>query len=83
MSVSVCGEMAGDPVVAPVLVGLGLSELSMSAVAIPEVKAVLRATSKVELEALCEKLLRLPTAMDIRDTVAGYLVAQGITVDPD
>ena len=83
VSVSVCGEMAGDPVVAPVLVGLGLSELSMSAVAIPEVKAVLRATSKKELEALCEKLLKLPTAMDIRDTVAGYLVAQGITVDPD
>ncbi|HEY6033801.1 MAG TPA: phosphoenolpyruvate--protein phosphotransferase, partial [Kofleriaceae bacterium] len=40
--VTVCGEMAGEPMIAPVLFGLGIRELSMSAVSIPEVKATVR-----------------------------------------
>ena len=82
ITVSLCGEMAGDPVVAPVLVGLGLVELSMSAVAIPEVKAVLRATSRAELEELVGRILKLPTAFEIREAVREYLSRQGITVSP-
>src|SRR5215467_8939617 len=45
ISVTVCGEMAGEPMLAPVLIGLGMRELSMSAVSIPEVKAMIRAMS--------------------------------------
>jgi phosphoenolpyruvate-protein phosphotransferase len=45
--VGVCGEAASDPVVAAALVGLGVDELSMTRVAIPEVKDVLRS---LELE---------------------------------
>ncbi len=71
--VSLCGEMAGDPLVAPVLVGLGLSELSMSAVAIPEVKGVVRASSLAELQVLVERVLTLATAREIRDEVAAHL----------
>ena len=41
--VTVCGEMAGEPMIAPVLLGLGIRELSMSAVSVPEVKATIRA----------------------------------------
>ena len=40
--VGVCGEAAGDPIVASALVGLGVDELSMTRVAIPEVKDALR-----------------------------------------
>ena len=40
--VGVCGEMAGDPLAAPLLIGLGVTELSMSPPAIPLVKAALR-----------------------------------------
>ncbi len=76
--VSVCGEMAGDPLVAPVLVGLGIHELSMSAVSIPEVKAVLRATSVVELERLVDHVVRLPTAVEIRAEVGDYLDELGV-----
>jgi phosphotransferase system enzyme I (PtsI) len=76
--VSICGEMAGDAVVAPVLVGLGLTELSMSAVAIPEVKGVLRATSLVDLEKLVERTLVLPTATEIREAVVAYLDQLGV-----
>ena len=37
--VGMCGEMAGDPELTELLVGLGLTELSMSAVTVPDVKA--------------------------------------------
>ena len=53
--VTVCGEMAGEPMIAPVLVGLGIRELSMSAVSIPEVKAAIRQMTVAETEALVER----------------------------
>lgn len=76
--VSLCGEMAGDAIVAPVLVGLGLHELSMSAVSIPEVKGVIRATTLSDLERLVERILILPTATEIRDAVTDYLDDLGV-----
>lgn len=47
ISVSVCGEIAGDPRYAPLLVGLGLRELSMSAAALPRVKQRVRALDRL------------------------------------
>ncbi|MDG5821191.1 phosphoenolpyruvate--protein phosphotransferase [Natronococcus sp. A-GB7] len=41
--IGMCGEMAGDPELTDLLVGLGLDELSMSAVTVPEVKAAVQA----------------------------------------
>ena len=76
--VSVCGEMAGDALVAPVLVGLGVHELSMSAVSIPEVKSVLRQTSVGDLERLVEKMLAMATAAEIRAEISDYLDELGI-----
>jgi phosphotransferase system enzyme I (PtsI) len=75
---AVCGEMAGDPLVAPVLAGMGIHELSMSAVAIPEVKAVLRAATMTDLERLVGTVIDLPTAQDIRAGVAEHLDTLGI-----
>ena len=46
--VGVCGEAAGDPTVAAALVGLGIDELSMTRVAIPEVKDALRRLTREE-----------------------------------
>ncbi len=77
ISVTVCGEMAGDPLVTPVLLGLGIDELSMSAVAIPEVKAVIRAMTLAGAQELVVKVLTLPTADDVRDAVAEYLISIG------
>src|SRR6516162_1645160 len=48
--VSVCGEMAGEPMIAPVLIGLGIRELSMSAVSVPEVKAAIRQMNTADTE---------------------------------
>jgi phosphoenolpyruvate-protein phosphotransferase (PTS system enzyme I) len=73
VSVSVCGEMAGEPMIAPVLIGLGIRELSMSAVSVPEVKAMIRATTVSEAEAMVERLKKLATAAEVRAMVAEYV----------
>lgn len=67
--VSLCGEMAGDPAYAMVLLGLGLDELSMPAAAIPRIKRIVRACTVSESIALAEELVRLPTVRQIEDRV--------------
>lgn len=65
--VGVCGQMAGDPVAAVVLIGLGVDELSMQPAAIPRVKARVRAATWTEARALATRLLALPTAAEVAD----------------
>jgi phosphocarrier protein FPr len=67
--VGMCGELAGNPKATPVLVGLGLDELSMSAPAIPAVKEAIRQLSLAEAEEIAEKVLGLDSA----DAVSRYL----------
>ncbi|HWI65990.1 MAG TPA: putative PEP-binding protein, partial [Symbiobacteriaceae bacterium] len=58
--VGMCGEMAGDPVAAPVLVGLGLDELSMAPGSLARVKRAVRSVSREECKELANKLLAGP-----------------------
>ncbi len=67
--VGVCGEMAGDPVAALVLVGLGVDDLSMNAPAIPRVKAALGEVTLPELQALAREALAMPDAAAVRRAV--------------
>jgi phosphotransferase system enzyme I (PtsI) len=67
--VSMCGEMAGEPVYALVLLGLGLSELSMNGPSIPLVKRVVRAARAEDGRALLERLLELTAADDIDQSI--------------
>jgi phosphotransferase system enzyme I (PtsI) len=67
--VAMCGEMAGEPMLALVLLGLGLDELSMNAVAIPMVKSVLRASTMAEARKLADSALGLATPEEIEDLV--------------
>ena len=71
--VTVCGEMAGEPMVAPVLIGLGIREMSMSAVSVPEVKATIRAVTTADAQALVKRILKLPTAAEVRAMVSDYV----------
>jgi phosphoenolpyruvate-protein phosphotransferase (PTS system enzyme I) len=71
--VTVCGEMAGEPMIAPVLFGLGIRELSMSAVSIPEVKATIRQMTVAQTEQLVERVRNLPTAAEVRAVVTDYV----------
>jgi phosphotransferase system enzyme I (PtsI) len=71
-----CGEMAGDPVAAPVLLGLGLDEWSMSAPAIPAVKEVLRTTTRSEAEVLAAELLTLSDPVLIHSKAEAFYRAK-------
>jgi phosphocarrier protein FPr len=66
---AVCGEMASDPAAIPVLVGLGVAELSMSAAAIPQAKAAIRQVTTPDAEALARAALGLETAAQVRALV--------------
>jgi len=67
--VGVCGEMAADPMLVVVLVGLGLDELSMNAPFIASVKDIIRKLSLQEAREIADQALRLPTAQEISDYV--------------
>lgn len=64
--VGVCGEAAGDPAVAALLVGLGVDGLSVTTTRVPDVKARLRAASMVDLQDLAERALRCDSAAEVR-----------------
>ncbi|MGE5461058.1 MAG: phosphoenolpyruvate--protein phosphotransferase [Solirubrobacterales bacterium] len=65
--VGVCGELAGDALATPVLLGLGVTELSMSAPAIPGVKEAVRAVDLDGARDLAALALELPSAEAVRD----------------
>lgn len=61
-----CGEMAGEPAAALLLVGLGLDELSMSPASMPEIKKLIRSISRREAEKIAEHALSLSSAIQIQ-----------------
>ncbi len=63
--VAVCGEMAGDARLAPLLVGLGVDELSMAPSALAAVRATLSKRSIKELTALANRALKLTTVAEV------------------
>jgi phosphoenolpyruvate-protein phosphotransferase len=77
--VAVCGELAGDPAGALVLVGLGVDELSADAGSLDEVRAALAACTAAELEALGEAALAAPDAAAVRAAAATLLARLGGT----
>jgi multiphosphoryl transfer protein len=64
--VAVCGELASDPVAVPVLVGLGVTELSVNAPAIPAVKEAVRAVDRGAARTLADRALGLSSAAEVR-----------------
>lgn len=63
---AVCGEMAADPLFTELLIGLGVTELSMSAVALPAVHAAVRQTCQREAESFARELIALDAAATVR-----------------
>jgi phosphotransferase system enzyme I (PtsI) len=62
---SICGEMAGDPLFTPLFVGFGVDSLSMSAVAIPEVRACVAATCASDAQVLAQRVLTCATTREV------------------
>jgi phosphotransferase system enzyme I (PtsI) len=71
--VSVCGEMAADPIVLALLVGLGLTEFSMAPTAIPLAKQVLRGLRARDAETLAARTLRARTAAEVEELLTAFI----------
>jgi len=71
--VAMCGEMAGEPLYVPILVGLELDDLSMNVLSIFRVKKILRAYTLRECKELVEASLQLSTPEEIEDLVMASL----------
>jgi phosphotransferase system enzyme I (PtsI) len=71
--VAMCGDMAGDPLLAWVLIGLGLRNLSMAPRQIPVVKSIIRATPVAEAEKLLADVLQMRTEVEIETLVYGAM----------
>ncbi|UOY93842.1 phosphoenolpyruvate--protein phosphotransferase [Ectobacillus sp. JY-23] len=64
-----CGEMAGDALAIPLLIGLGLDEFSMSATSILPARTQIRKLSKAEMQELANKALNMSTAEEVVELV--------------
>ena len=71
--VAVCGELAGDPAGALVLVGLGVDELSADAGSLDGIRAALAAVTRAELDGLSTRALASVDAESVRAIVEPYL----------
>jgi len=65
--VSMCGEMAADPLMVPVLVGLGLRSFSMNPLAVPVVRALIRQLSFREAGQIARQAAKFVTARDVEE----------------
>ena len=66
-----CGELGGDVMATPLLLGMGLDEFSMSPSAIPAVKARVRALSQADCRAIAAHALSLATNREVTDYLGG------------
>lgn len=71
--VGMCGEMAAQPELVPILLGLGLDEFSMSPVVIPQVKKIIRALSFSRAKEIADKALTFSTGKDVEEFAMGVL----------
>lgn len=79
VDVSLCGEMAGDPVFVLLLLGIGLRSLSMTPPAIPEVKRLIRHASIKQ----CERIARKARSLETDRAVLNYLRDETRKLLPD
>ena len=73
LPVALCGEMSGDPLATVVLVGMGLDEFSMSPMAIPHIKKVIRSVSLDEAQRITETAFTLRTGAEVRSLLEDVL----------
>ena len=67
--VGVCGEMAGDPMTAVLLVGMGVDELSVTSFDLPRVKAAIRSVRRLDAEAIAAEVMLQPNAAAVKNVL--------------
>lgn len=65
VKVCMCGEMAGDPELTMILIGLGLDELSVSAVMLPEIKLIIRSIHYKQAQRIAKEALKFSMGKDV------------------
>lgn len=65
----ICGELGSDPAAVPILIGLGMDELSVSIPSVPTVKAQVRGLKLAEIQPLAQQALECSTAQEVRELV--------------
>jgi phosphotransferase system enzyme I (PtsP) len=73
LDVSVCGELAGEPYGALLLVAMGYNKLSMNQGSLARINFLLRRVSKQELTELLESILQQSTGNQVRGLLAHFL----------
>ena len=76
--ISMCGEMAADPMATLVLLGLGLDELSMEPFFIPVIKQLIRSVAYPAAVDLAQQVLRLATVREIKSTIFDAMRSLGV-----
>ena len=71
--VGMCGEMAGNPLATMLLLGLGLNEFSVAPTILPEIKKIIRSIKYKDAKKIADKVLTLPTEVEIKDYLASVL----------
>lgn len=72
ISISMCGEFAGDPLATPILFGMGLDAFSMSAISVLGIKRNIIHLDKKECEALVERVMAMSTAEEIKAEIIKF-----------
>ncbi len=81
--ISVCGEMASNPLAVPILVGLGIGELSGVPAAVPLVKEIVRALDSLEVAEDARHALRVSNPAEVHALAARRLQKSGLLTHPD
>ncbi len=77
---AVCGEMAGEPKLAPILLGMGLDEFSMSATSIPSIRRLISLIDKRAAEQLVEQVLNLETQEEVLAKIDAFFQEHNIEI---
>ncbi|MGA9406147.1 MAG: phosphoenolpyruvate--protein phosphotransferase [Bacteroidota bacterium] len=71
--VSMCGEMAGDPVATMLLLGLGLDEFSVIPYVLPEIKKIIRSVTLREAQKIAVRAMKFSTVEEVKEFLVGHL----------
>ncbi|GIU41954.1 phosphoenolpyruvate--protein phosphotransferase [Shewanella sairae] len=78
LPISVCGELAGEPIGAILLIAMGYEQLSMNQASLARINYLLRRVSKQELSVLLAQALRLNSGDDVKKLVTEYCEQRGL-----
>ncbi len=74
--VGICGGMAGNPIAAPLLIGMGMDELSVVPAVLPEIKKIIRSVSYVSLQALAKEALSKGSGHEVKKLLREFIARE-------